>query len=349
MTLQVSLPLVPLLIAVNAFFVAAEYSLVAIRGTQIEGMRLRGRRRAAAAAVRLKDDPAGAIGAIQVCITMANLLLGWIGEPAMGEVLARLFRPLLKYVPPHVFEAASFGLSFVVVTLLTVVFSELLPKALTLRYVPAVATLTAVPVLFVLRGTRPLVWLMNAMANLVTKPLGLGGVDDMEREWHTAEEIKLITSEAAEQGALTPRQRSLILNSLALHARTARQLMVPRVRVAWLDLRKSMDENRRVMNERLYSRLPLCNGSLDHVVGVVHTKEFLAAYNAEGETSCLQLISRAPHFVPDTLRADRLLTAFTEHDTEFLFLADEYGGVEGIVTLKDVLDELVRGAGSPEC
>jgi CBS domain containing-hemolysin-like protein len=220
-----------------------------------------------------------------------------------------------------------------------------LPKALTLRYVPAVATVTAVPVLWVLRTTRPIVWLMNGMANLVTKPLGLGGVDEMEKEWHTAEEIKLITSEAAEQGALTPRQRSLILNSLALNARTVRQIMVPRVRVAWLDLRKSMDENRRVMNEHLYSHLPLCDGSLDRVVGVVHTKEFLAAYHAAGDTTCLQLLASAPHFVPDTLRADHLLSAFADHQTEFLFLADEYGGVEGIVTLADVVDELVGGRG----
>src|SRR5687768_12211180 len=180
MELRWALSAVPLLIALNAFFVAAEYALVAIREPQIEALRRGGRKRAAAAMARLKADPAGAIGAIQVCITMANLLLGWVGEPAMTRVLGMLFAPLARLLPAAVFRGASFGLSFVIVTLLTVVFSELLPKALTLRYVPRVAAFTGVPVLAVLRLVRPLVWLMNAMADLVTRPLGLGSVTEME-------------------------------------------------------------------------------------------------------------------------------------------------------------------------
>src|SRR4029079_12267718 len=114
------------------------------------------------------------------------------GEPAMTELLSLLFAPLASFVPHAIFRGVSFGLSFVIVTLLTVVFSELLPKALTLRYVPTVATLTAVPVLVVLRVTRPLVWVMNTMADLVTRPLGLGSVTEMEKEWHSAEEIRQI-------------------------------------------------------------------------------------------------------------------------------------------------------------
>src|SRR5688572_3907471 len=147
MSLSWSLASLPLLIGLNAFFVSAEYALVAIRGTQIEGLRRRGKTRVAAAMRRLKDDPASALGAIQICITITNLLLGSIGEPAVSAVLARLFAPLVRVLPPPVFTAVSLGLSFVLVTLLTVVFSELLPKALTLRYVPPVAVLTAVPVL----------------------------------------------------------------------------------------------------------------------------------------------------------------------------------------------------------
>src|SRR5688572_25946759 len=139
MPLGWSLALVPLLIALNAFFVAAEYALVAIRSPQIEAMRRRGRRKAARAMEQLKADPAGAIGAIQVCITMTNLLLGWIGEPAMSWLLHMLFRPLVALLPLALFEAVTLTLSFVVVTLLTVVFSELLPKALTLRHAERVA------------------------------------------------------------------------------------------------------------------------------------------------------------------------------------------------------------------
>ena len=343
MDLRWSLPAVPLLIALNAFFVAAEYAIVAIREPQIEALRRRGRRRAARAMSRLKQDPASAIGAIQVCITMSNLLLGWVGEPAMTHLLGMAFAPLEDVVPPRVFRGVSFGLSFVIVTLLTVVFSELLPKALTLRYVPNVAVLTGVTVVGVLAAVRPLVWLMNTMADLVTRPLGLGSVTDMEKEWHTAEEIRQIAAQAAAHGALTPQERSLVLNSLALGRRRARQVMVPRTRVQYLDLRRSMDENRQVMNEYLHTRLPLCDGGLDRVVGWVPTKEFLSAYNEAADTKVLQLLAREPVFQPEGVTLDRLLTVFHLRRTELVFVVDEFGGVEGIVTLQDVVDELLAG------
>ena len=341
MDLRWALPAVPLLIALNAFFVAAEYAIVAIREPQIEALRRSGSRRAARAMARLKQDPASAIGAIQVCITMSNLLLGWVGEPAMTHLLGVAFSPLEGLVPPGVFRGVSFGLSFVIVTLLTVVFSELLPKALTLRYVPNVAVLTGVTVVGVLVAVRPLVWLMNTMADLVTRPLGMGSVTDMEKEWHTAEEIRQIAAQAAAHGALTAQERSLVLNSLALGRRRARQVMVPRTRVQYLDLRRSMDENRAVMNQYLHTRLPLCDGGLDHVVGWVPTKEFLSAYNESADTQVLQLLAREPVFQPEGVTLDKLLTVFYRSRTELVFVVDEFGGVEGIVTLQDVVDELL--------
>src|SRR5437763_1846482 len=167
MSLAVGLSLVPILILANAFFVAAEYAVVATRGAQIEALRARGRRRTALAMEALKDHPAASIGAIQVCITMTNLLLGWIGEPAMTAMLGTAAGSLGGLVPHGVYTFVSTVLSFLIVTLLTVVFSELLPMALTLRYVPAVAVLTAVPVLQIRRAVRPLVWVMNGLANAV--------------------------------------------------------------------------------------------------------------------------------------------------------------------------------------
>jgi CBS domain containing-hemolysin-like protein len=338
-----ALAAVPLLIGLNAFFVAAEYALVAVRSPQIEALARAGRRRAARAMGKLKADPASAIGAIQVCITMTNLLLGWVGEPAMTQLLSLLFAPLARFIPHGVFRGLSFGLSFVIVTLLTVVFSELLPKALTLRYVPRVATFTAVPVLLVLRLTRPLVWVMNTTADAVTRPLGLGSVTEMEKEWHTAEEIRHITAQAAEQGALSAAERSLVLNSLAFGRRRARQVMVPRTRVVCLDLRRPMDDNRRIINDHLHTRFPLCDGGLDRVIGWVPTKEFLAAYHAEGDVSVLRLLARKPVFQPEGVTLDKLLATFHAEQTEIVFVVDEYGGVEGIVTLQDVVDELLAG------
>jgi putative hemolysin len=336
-----SLAAVPVLIGLNAFFVVGEYAVVAARPAQIQSLRAAGARRAAAAIERLKASPASAIGAIQVCITMTNLLLGWIGEPAMSDLIRALAAPLANVLPDAVFRTVSTGLSFILVTLLTVVFSELLPKAMTLRFVQAAVRVTAVPVLAIQRVIYPLVAVMNATANAVTRPLGLGRVEDFENQQVTVDELRILANQAAADGVVTPRERAIVLNALAIGIRAARQIMVPRLRVAFLDVRRSMDENLEVTNQYLFSRYPLCDGGLDNVIGVVRTTEFLAAHYAGGDTAVLPLISRPPAFVPESVKLDRLLEAFHERGTQLMFLVDEYGGVEGIVTLQDVFDELL--------
>lgn len=333
---------VPILIAMNAFFVAGEYALVASRPVEVELLRKLGRRRTADAIEYLKAEPAAAIGAIQLCITVTNLLLGAFGEPAVTTLVKGAFVIVEKHVPEGLIRVVSLVLSFLVVTLLTVVFSELLPKALTLRYVPPVATLTAVPIRGVLAAVRPLVWVMNKTANLLTVPAGLGRVEEMEGgRSHGAEEIRVMARQAADDGSLTNQERSLILNTLSLGRRRAKQIMVPRVHVAYVDLRRSMEDNRAVMNEHLYSRLPLCDGGMDNVIGVVPTKEFLSAFNAEGDSSVLGLIARPAVFAPESISLDQLLILFDQKKTQLAFIVDEHGGVEGIVTLRDVVDELV--------
>jgi CBS domain containing-hemolysin-like protein len=332
---------VPLLIGLNAFFVVSEYAVVATRPAQIESMRTRGAKRAANAMAKLKESPASAIGAIQVCITMTNLLLGWIGEPAMSGLIHTLFQPLVKVLPQTVFTGISTALSFMLVTLLTVVFSELLPKAMTLRFVDLAGRLTAVPVLNIQRAIFPLVWIMNATANAVTRPLGLGRVEDFENQRITIDEIRVMADQAAADGVVTPRERALVINSLAIGVRSARQIMVPRIKVAFLDLRKSMEENQTIALQFLFSRLPLCDGGLDKVVGVIRTNEFLEAHHNGADSSVLLLLAQAPVFVPETVSLDHLLETFHDRRARLVFLVDEYGGVEGIVTLRDVFHALL--------
>lgn len=341
MDTTVSLALVPVLILLNAFFVASEYAVVALRPVHLDTLRKAGHRAAAGAMERLKADPAGTIGAIQVCITVTNLALGWIGEPAMTAVLTRGLGPLASAIPEAVFHPLSVGLSFLVVTLLTVVFSELLPKALTIRYVAPVATFTAAPVLAISWVVRPLVWLMNNMANLVTRPLGLGRVESMEDERVSLDELRLMATEAAKEGVLTGRERSLILNTLALNDRSVKRIMVPRTSIAYLDLKWDMEKNRSVLNAKLHTRLPLCDGGLDNIVGVVRTKQFLTAYHAAGDSAVLGLIADEPVFAPEHFTVGQVLAIFHEKKTEFVLLADEYGGVSGLVTMRDVIDDLM--------
>jgi CBS domain containing-hemolysin-like protein len=340
MPLELALLAVPLLIALNAFFVSAEYAVVAARPAVMEILRHRNRHRALAAMEALTRDPASAIGAIQICITMTNLLIGWIAEPAMSSLLHRLFDPLIEIAPRVMFFVAT-SISFIVVTLITVVFSELLPKALTLKYVAAAASVTAVPVLLVQKAAYPLVRLMNAMANAVTVPLRLGRVDEPEKQQLSIAEIQMQIAQATEDGIITPRERSLILNSLTIGRRRADEIDIPRVRVVYLDLQRSIEENFRIVDEHLFSRMPVCNGGMDHVIGVIHVKEFLTAYNAHADNSVLQLLAEKPVFVPQNVPLDRVLTVMQEQRTQFVLLVDEFGGVTGIVTLQDVVDELL--------
>ncbi len=342
MNLAASLAVVPLLILLNAFFVAAEYALVALRDSQVQGIRARGNVRAAKAMAALRAEPASSIAAIQVCITLINLILGWVGEPAISQALLMLIGPLGSAVPGPLFTGLSTAFSFMIATLLTVVFGELLPKAMTLRFVQTVAILTAVPILLIRTITKPLIWLMNGMANLVTRPLGLGRVEDMEKEEHTAEEIVHIATQAAASGALSPRERALVINSLRVLRLGARTAMVPRTRVTYLDVNRPLSENRERMSAHLFSRLPLCDGSLDKVLGVVATKEFLAAQQASDDPNVLHLLAHPPVFLPQVVRVEAVMASFGEHNTQMVFLVDEYGGVSGIVTPRDLMDRLVR-------
>jgi CBS domain containing-hemolysin-like protein len=339
-TLLQQLLLVPVLIAMNAFFVAAEYALIAIRPSQIESLRSRRRLSTVAAIERLKANPASAIGTIQICITMTNLLLGWIAEPAMTVVLQKLFAPLMA-LSPGVMTVISTTLGFIIVTLLTVVLSELLPKALTLRFAAPAAQLTARPIILIQLCLRPLVWVMKGLANLVIKPLGLGDVDALEAEKVSVDELRLLANQAAESGVLTDRERSVILTGLTLGRRKASELMVHRSRVQWIDVNKSMEENRGVVEQMLHTRFPLCDGDFDHCIGVVKVKEYLTAAAAGGETAMLRLLAEPPVFVPQMVTLDQLLRTFNEQRTEMVFLVTEYGSTEGIVTLRDVMNEVL--------
>lgn len=347
--MPLNLILVPVLIGLNAFFVAAEYTVVASRAKHIDNLRQRGRHAAAEAMIRLKSQTAATIGTIQVCITMTNLMLGWIGEPAMSWLLERAFGPLLTQLPTAALRPFSITLSFIGVTLLTVVFSELLPKALTLRYVEAAAVLTARLVLAIRGVVWPLVWVMNKLANMVTLPLGLGRVDDGDDERVTTAELRLLTTTAADEGELTPREREVILNALTLADRSANKIMVPRVRIAFLDLQKSLEENLAIVTRHTFTRLPLCDGGMDNVMGTVHIKDLLHLDRRAGSSDVLRKIAREPVFVPETKTVDKLLTLFAEKNVQMVIVLDEYGGMAGLVTLRDAVDRVLgRDSEPPE-
>jgi len=199
--------------------------------------------------------------------------------------------------------------------------------------------LVALPIRFICRIIWPMVWLMNVLAAGLSRVLGLRL--HIEEAPIGREEIVHIATEAGSRGMLSERERAVIVNTLNLGGAKAKDILIPRIRVAYLDLRRSMADNRAVMDEHLYSRLPLCNDGLDHVVGIVHTKEFLTAYAEAGDSSVLQLLAQPAVFVPETVTLDRLLALLLEKRARMMVVVDERGGMEGLVTLADLMQRLV--------
>jgi CBS domain containing-hemolysin-like protein len=324
-----------LLVLLNGFFVAAEFALVRVRPTQFEPYGTgRGQRRVRIAR-RMTQHLDAYLSATQLGITLASLALGWVGEPAF----AWLVEPLVVFFAgPNSPLVHSIGLtvSFLAITILQVVVGELTPKWLALRHARAAALLVALPLRVFYRATFPAIWLLNRAARALTRMLGVmpphggGGVRD------EAELRRLLVASA--DADVSETKRELLDNVFELSHRMARQIMLPRQDVVYLSTTRPLADNLRLIRRSGHTRFPLCEGDLDHVIGVVHIKDL---YRRERPLGSLQEVAREIAFVPETLELDRLLKRMRAERFHLAAVLDEYGGVSGVVTLEDVIEELV--------
>jgi CBS domain containing-hemolysin-like protein len=323
-----------LFVLLNGFFVAAEFALVKVRPTQIELHAVEGHRRARVAQHMITHLDAY-LSATQLGITLASLALGWIGEPAF----ARILEPLLVGVlgaSPAVVHTVSLTVAFAVITVLHIVLGELAPKSLAIRKPEPTSLLVAIPLYAFYKVSYPAIWVLNHAANGILRIFGIQPVTESELA-HSEEEIRrLLASEA--QSELPEHKRELLANVFELSHRTARQIMVPRADVVYLSTTRPMNENLEVARRAGHTRFPLCEGDLDHVVGLVHIKDL---FRAPEPSSSLTDVRRAISFVPETMPADRLLRRMRAERVHMAAVLDEYGGVSGIVTLENVIEEIV--------
>jgi len=320
------------LIVLNAFLVAAEYAFVRVRTTRLEALRESGSRRAASA-LGLARRLDSTLATTQVGITLASLGIGWTGEPGFASLL----EPVLGAVGLHAWlHPIAFGVAFLVITLLTVVLGELVPRAIGIQSAERIALLAADPLRLLRRLLFPMVALTNRCALAVLRLAGLpaGFVSETV---HTEEELRAILALSHDRGHLTRVGRDILEKALGFSRLTARQIMVPRPDVVWLSTARAAAENLQVARSSGYTRFPLCDGDLDRVVGIVHIKDLLPA---QGPID-LAAVTRAPIVVPETATADRLLRVFQRRALHMAIVVDEYGGTSGIVTLEDVLEEIV--------
>jgi CBS domain containing-hemolysin-like protein len=322
------------LIAVNGFFVGAEFALTKIRPTQLEPAVRAGDRRA-----RIAQKIAGNLEAYlpvtQLGVTLASIGLGWVGEPAVSF----LIRPVVLLIPgatDSLVHSLSLAVAFTVISGLHILLGELLPKSIAIRLAVGTALWIAAPLYLFSRLAAPITWVMHRSANGLLRLLRLSPATEHELG-HSEEELRLIL--ASRHGVrLTDDKRDLLENVFELSDRVARQVMVPRADVVYLSTASSAAENLALVKSTGHTRLPLCDGDLDRIVGIVHIKDL---FRAERIPDDLRTIARPVPFVPETTPLDKLLTRMRSERLHLAAVLDEYGGVAGVVTLENVIEEIV--------
>ena len=315
------------LVAANAFFVIGEYAVVTARRSVLAGRAESGSARARVA-LRLMDNPVRVISTVQVGITALGILTGAVGEPLVREVLG-------DWLPPW----AGFVLAFAIVTFLSVVLGELVPKALTLDRAETLAVLVAPVVELMSLALRPLVVVLEASAGLLLRPLGIREViaGDTIR---SPEELRALVDEAEGAGVIPRAQEELLHNVFKFVDREARDVMVPALDVAWLPAALIVEQALAHVAETGRSRYPVGRGTLDNLVGVVHVRDLVTAQLSDPD-STVERLAHPPLIVPETKDLGALLRELREQRQQLAVVVDEYGGTAGIVTLEDVLEELV--------
>jgi CBS domain containing-hemolysin-like protein len=322
------------LVGLNGFFVAAEFALVKVRPTQLESHAARGTRRGKIARHMVHHLDAY-LSATQLGITLASLALGWIGEPAFAWVL----EPLILRIPgttPALVHPVSITSAFLVITILHIVLGELAPKSLAIRKPEPTSLWVALPLFFFYKVTYPAIWVLNHLANGVLRIFGIQPVQESELA-HDEEELRLLLA-SSDPSRLSLQKRRLLDNVFELSHRTARKIMVPRADVVYLSTDRSVEENLALARQSGHTRFPLCEGDLDQVVGLVHIKDL---FRADSPPERLEEMKREIAYVPETLPLDRLLRRMRSERLHMAAILDEYGGVSGIVTLENVIEEIV--------
>jgi CBS domain containing-hemolysin-like protein len=326
-----------LLVFLNGFFVAAEFALVKVRGSQLEALQAEGNRGAGIARQVLKNLDAY-LSACQLGITLASLGLGWVGEPFLARMLQPLFG-LVSIQSPAAIKAISFGLAFSAITFLHIVLGEQAPKILAIRKALGTSLVISPPLRLFYFIFRPAIWFLNASSNWVLKhifrlePKATGEVS------HSEEELRLILDQSERSDEVSELGRDLLVNALDLRQRVVRDIMTPRGEVVFLDLEESFEQNLKKAFESRHTRFPLCRGHLDNAVGLIHIKELMPMMRDPHPD--LLRIKREMIPVPEMMSLEKLLNLFLTKHAHLALVVDEYGGTVGMVTLENVLEEIV--------
>jgi CBS domain containing-hemolysin-like protein len=338
--------LVVLLLVVNAFFVAAEIAFVSVRRTRVAELAEQGERRAQRLQ-RIDQHPQRFLAAVQLGVTMASLALGWVAEPALAGLLAPVLSLLPDGLDPSLARSFSAAATFALVTFLTIVVGELTPKAMALAKPEPTALGTARPMLALMGLFRPVIWALNGSASLLTRALGVRPASEAEGA-HSVQELKMLVSASADSGVVEDEEEEMLHAVFDFGDTLVRQVMVPRTEVVAVPAAAQTPELLRVALEHPFSKFPVYEGDLDHVIGVLHIRDLLRSRGAEdGSASTARSLMREAIYVPETARVRQLLQRFRARHQHLAIVLDEYGGTAGVVALEDLLEEIVGDVQGP--
>ena len=324
------------LVALNGFFVAAEFAIVKVRASQIE-IKAKSGSRVANIAKHITQHLDGYLAATQLGITLASLGLGWVGESVMHSIVHNL---LINFNLSEVYiTSISTGIAFLFITVMHIVFGELAPKSVAIQRPVATTLFIALPLQGFYWLFRPFIWILNGFANVVLKLFGIssiGGHDSV----HSTEELYYLLDQGKESGALDTNEHELIRNVFDFNERVVKNIMVPRTKISGVELSTPKKEVVEKIIAEGYSRLPVYDDIIDKIIGIVHAKDILPLL-ADNKEWALSDIIRKPYFVPETKKINDLLSELQQKRIQIAIVIDEFGGTAGMVTLEDIVEEIV--------
>ena len=337
----IKLVLAVFLVLLNGFFVAAEFSIVKVRYSQIQLKAAEGNSMAKQAEHIIKhlDEY---LSATQLGITLASLGLGFVGESALHHIFENLFSYFDLTVAEATVTTVSLVSSFLLITVMHIVFGELIPKSIAIRKSEPTAMFIAAPLRVFYTVFKPFIWSMNHMSNAFLRLIKIHPASD--QEIHSTEELQLLVKQSADSGAIEEENYEIIKNAFDFTDHSAKQIMIPRQNISSIDIEQPIEEIINIIMEGGYSRLPVYEDSIDNIIGIFYAKEIIREYvkrKGQIDHNDLKDLMRDPFFVVGSKKISDLLKVFQQKKQHLAVVIDEFGGTEGIVTLEDILEELV--------
>jgi CBS domain containing-hemolysin-like protein len=325
------------LVLLNGFFVAAEFAIVKVRASQIE-VKAQSGHRAARLSSHIVHNLDGYLAATQLGITLASLGLGWVGEPVVSKIIIQIFDIFGLQLAPETAHNIALPVAFAIITVLHIVFGELAPKSMAIQKPESTTLWVAYPLNAFYYIFKPFIWVLNGFANIILRTFGIHSAHGSEV--HSSDELKYLIQQSSESNHESKTDYEIIKNAFDFADRNAKQIMVPRNSVVAISANDWDDSTLKRILDEGYSRIPVYENTIDNIIGIIYVKDILTTLNQKKEIKVRDLV-RPVIITSEMRKIDQLLKEFQHKHVQMAIIVNEFGGTEGIVTLEDIIEEIV--------